>query len=121
MDVMQQIIETGHVSRGWLGIEVQDITPELAESFGLKNTAGVIIAGILRSGPAAAAGLKPGDVITSVNGQNVRDSRDVMNSIATLPPKSKVRIDILRMNKTQTLEAVVGERPPLQQRRDRRG
>lgn len=121
MDVMRQIIETGHVSRGWLGIEVQDISPELAESFGLKNTAGVIIAGILRSGPAAAAGLKPGDVITSVNGQNVRDSRDVMNSIATLPPKSKVRIDILRMNKNQTLEAVVGERPPLQQRRDRRG
>ena len=121
VDVMQQIIEKGHVSRGWLGIEVQDITPALAESFGLKNTAGVIIAGILRHGPAAKAGLKPGDVVTEVNQEPVRDSRDVMNSIAKLPPKTKVRIDILRLKEKMSVEAIVGERPPLQQHQDRRG
>jgi|GEM_PF-21917 len=121
VDVMQQIIETGHVSRGWLGIEVQDITPALAESFGLSSTAGVIIAGILRNGPAAAAGLKPGDIILEINRQAVRDSRDVMNSIAKQPPKSKVRVDILRLKEKMSLEAEVGERPPLQQRREHRG
>jgi serine protease DegS len=68
-DIMSQIIETGQVSRGWLGVEAQDITPQLAESFNLQGVTGVIIAGIQRSGPAAQAGLRPGDIITSINGQ----------------------------------------------------
>lgn len=121
IDVMQQIIETGHVTRGWLGIEVQDITPALAESFGLKNTAGVIVAGILRAGPAANAGLRPGDVITQIQNTPTRDSRDVMNIIAKTSPTELVKIVILRKGKEMELEAEVGKRPPLRSQADRRG
>ena len=96
INVMQQIIQSGHVSRGWLGIEVQDITPALAESFDLKNNAGAIIAGILRSGPAAQAGLRPGDIITQIDSESVRDSKDVMNIIAAKKPKSEITIEIIR-------------------------
>jgi serine protease DegS len=121
IDVMQQIIETGHVTRGWLGIEVQDITPQLAESFGLKDTQGVIVAGILRNGPAANAGLQPGDVIKQINGEPMRDSRDVMNVIAKTAPEQKVDISILRQGKKDEIKAAVGKRPPLRSQAERRG
>jgi serine protease DegQ len=66
---MEQIIANGSVTRGWVGIEVQDITPEIAESFGLKNTDGALIAGVLRGGPADRAGIRPGDVLVAVDGK----------------------------------------------------
>jgi len=121
IDVMKQIIETGHVTRGWLGIEVQDITPQLAESFGLKDTNGVIVAGVLRSGPAADAGLQPGDIIKSIQGDPMRDSRDVMNTIAKTAPGDKVKIDIVHQGKPSEIQATVGKRPPLRSQADRRG
>jgi serine protease DegS len=121
IDVMRQIIETGHVTRGWLGIEVQDITPQLAESFGLKDTSGVIVAGILRNGPAATAGLQPGDIIKEINGEPMRDSRDVMNVIAKTAPGESVNIKILHQGKPTEVTASVGKRPPLRSQADRRG
>ncbi len=121
IDVMRQIIETGHVTRGWLGIEVQDITPQLAESFGLKDTSGVIVAGILRNGPAAAAGLQPGDIIKEINGEPMRDSRDVMNVIAKTAPGDTVSITILHQGKPSEVKASVGKRPPLRSQADKRG
>jgi serine protease DegS len=121
IDVMQQIIETGHVTRGWLGIEVQDITPQLAESFGLKDTQGVIVAGILRNGPAANAGLQPGDIIKEIGGEPMRDSRDVMNVIAKTAPEEKVTITIVRQGKKKEIQAAVGKRPPLRSQAERRG
>jgi len=121
IDVMRQIIETGYVTRGWLGIEVQDITPQLAESFGLKDTNGVIVAGILRNGPAANAGLQPGDVIKEIGGEPMRDSRDVMNIVAKTSPGEKVEITILHQGKKTEIEAVVGKRPPLRSQAERRG
>jgi serine protease DegS len=121
IDVMQQIIETGHVTRGWLGIEVQDITPQLAESFGLKDTQGVIVAGILRNGPAANAGLQPGDIIKEIDGEPMRDSRDVMNVIAKTAPEEKVTITIVRQGKKKEIQAAVGKRPPLRSQAERRG
>jgi len=111
INVMQQIIQSGHVSRGWLGIEVQDITPALAESFDLKNNAGAIIAGILRSGPAAQAGLRPGDIITQIDSESVRDSKDAMNIIAAKKPKSEITIEIIRQGKKIELKGNVTERP----------
>jgi serine protease DegS len=111
IDVMQQLIQHGRVIRGWLGIEVQDITPELAESFGLKDTRGVIVAGILRDGPAANAGLKPGDIIKTINDQEVHDTRQVMNTIANITPDGDIVIGILRKGKTLDLEGKVGQRP----------
>ena len=121
MDVMQQIIKNGHVTRGWLGIEVQDTTPDLAESFGIKDNIGVILAGILRNGPADKAGLKPGDVITHIDGNEIHDSRDVMNAIAQKTPDSTVKVEILRQGKKMTVDATVGVRPALRSSADRRG
>jgi len=115
INVMQQIIQTGRVTRGWLGIEVQDITPELAESFGLKNNVGAIIAGILRNGPAAQAGIRPGDIITQIDNKPIRNSKDAMNIIAEKPPKSEISVSIIRQGKTIELKGNVAERPAQRQ------
>ena len=111
LDVMQQIIKNGRVVRGWLGIEVQDVTPALAESFGLKDARGVVVAGILRNGPAAVAGLKPGDVILDIGDKEIHDSHDVMNATAQKTPGTSVSIKIIRQGHDMTLDAKVGERP----------
>jgi len=120
IEVMQQLIQNGRVIRGWLGIEVQDITPALAESFHLKNTQGVIVAGILRNGPAAQAGLKPGDVIKKINDKEIENTRQVMNTIANVKPDSQITIDIMRQGEAITLEGVVGQRPKQQARSQQR-
>ncbi|MFN2308811.1 MAG: Do family serine endopeptidase [Gammaproteobacteria bacterium] len=110
-DVMRQIIEHGRVVRGWLGIEAQELTPLLAESFGLTRVQGVLITGVLRGGPAEQAGLQPGDVVTTLNDQPVSNARDSMNRIAALPPGTNLRIDGLRRGERFTAQARVGERP----------
>jgi serine protease DegS len=120
-DIMSQIIETGQVSRGWLGVEAQDITPQLAESFNLQGVTGVIIAGIQRTGPAAQAGLRPGDIITSINGQTASDSRTMMNLIARVKPGAQVKVNIWRDGEEQTLDITVGQRPKPQGQLSNRG
>ncbi len=110
-EVMSQIIETGHVVRGWLGVEGQDITPQLAESFGLHGVRGVIIAGVQRSGPAARAGLRPGDILTHINGQPVIDSKTAMTLIAGFAPGTRITLRILRAGLQMELKATVAERP----------
>ncbi|MBT7308429.1 MAG: trypsin-like serine protease, partial [Gammaproteobacteria bacterium] len=75
--VMKQLIEHGQVQRGWIGIEMQNLTPELADSFGINTTHGAIIAGIYRNGPAAKAGLMPGDIITHVDGQLIQNGEEI--------------------------------------------
>ncbi|MFN3398446.1 MAG: trypsin-like peptidase domain-containing protein, partial [Sulfurimicrobium sp.] len=77
--VMEQIIQNGGVIRGWIGVEVQDITPELAESFKLPSSSGTMIAGVLRGGPADKAGVRPGDILQAVNGIPVKDSAAMLN------------------------------------------
>lgn len=110
-NIMQQIIETGHAIRGWLGIEVQDISPALAESFGLADTKGVIVAGVLRNGPADKMNLRPGDIMTEVDGKAIIDSRSVMNMIAMVKPNSNISVKILRRGKEIILKGDVGVRP----------
>jgi serine protease DegS len=112
-DVMKQLIEQGHVQRGWLGIEAQDLTPELADSFGLPDTNGTLIAGILRGGPADKAGIEPGDIIQSINGQNVPSSRSAMNYIAQSGPNTELEIRGLRGNKPFKLTAKTAIRPDI--------
>ena len=110
-DVMTQIIEHGEVIRGWLGISVQDITKELAQSFGLPSTDGVILSEIMRNGPAHRAGLLPGDVITHVNDQAITNVRNGLNLISQNKPGSKIKIKAIRKSKAFETEAVVGQRP----------
>lgn len=109
--IMQQIIETGSVTRGWLGVSMQNITPELAESFGLKKTGGALIAGVLKNGPADDAGIKPGDILIAVNGKHVSDSSEMLNMVASLAPGKSAILTILRNGGQQDMQVRVGKRP----------
>ncbi len=110
-NVMESIISTGQVVRGWIGVEPQDITPELAESFGLARKSGTIIAGVLRGGPADKAGMRPGDILIAVEGKPVADTTEMLNLIAQLTPGTKAKMTVLRRNQESTLEVSVGKRP----------
>jgi serine protease DegS len=110
-NVMKQIIEQGHVVRGWLGIEAQDLTSQLAETFGMTSTAGVLIAGVLRDGPADAAGILPGDVVTSIDGTPVADAQQAMNIISEKSPDTLIRIGGVRKGQAYTTRARVIQRP----------
>ncbi|WP_050464233.1 Do family serine endopeptidase [Herbaspirillum autotrophicum] len=112
-NVMEAIINHGQVVRGWIGVEPQDITPELAESFGLTKKTGAIIAGVLKGGPADKAGLKPGDILISVEGKPVTDTTEMLNLIAQLTPGQKAKMTVLRKSQETVLEITVGKRPPL--------
>ena len=109
--IMEQIIKSGSVTRGWVGIEVQDITPELAESFNLKNVDGALIAGVLKGGPADAGGIRPGDILLAVNGNKVSNSASLLNLIAALKPAEAARLTVARKQQVLDLKIQVGRRP----------
>ncbi|KMM85861.1 serine protease DegS [Pseudomonas taetrolens] len=115
MEVMKSIIEHGQVIRGWLGIEVQPLTPDLAESFGLSGRPGIVVAGIFRDGPAQKAGLQLGDVILSIDGVPASDGRRSMNQVARIKPSDEVSILVMRNGKETKLTAEIGLRPPQEQ------
>jgi len=110
-NVMEAIIKTGHVVRGWIGVESQEITPEMAASFGLTRQSGAIIAGVVRNGPADKGGVKPGDILLTVNGKPVADTNSMLNLIAQLTPGEKAKMTVLRKSKETTLDVTVGKRP----------
>jgi len=110
-NVMKQIIESGHVERGWLGIEAQDLTPQLAESFGLKDTHGMLIAGVLRGGPADTAGVEPGDVVDRLDGREVENARAAMSRIAQAGPGVRLKLEGIRDGKRFAVTATTGNRP----------
>ena len=109
--VMEQIAVNGSVTRGWIGIEAQDITPELAESFKLGQARGSLIAGVLNNSPADLAGLKAGDVLLAINDKEVFDSSGMLNLIALLKPNEKAVLKIARAEKEMNINVVVGKRP----------
>ena len=109
--VMEQIISQGSVIRGWIGIEAQDITPELAESFKLKEVRGSLIAGVLRGSPAERAGLRPGDVLLGIDGVQVTDSSSMLNLISSLKPDNKAVLSIARNQNKVQVPITIGKRP----------
>jgi len=110
--VMESILTSGSVTRGWIGVEPQNLSRELAESLNIpKDTAGALISGVLEGGPADKAGMKPGDVLTQVNGQAVNDVVTLLNRIAQTSPGDGVKINLLRKGKPMTLMVQVGKRP----------
>ncbi|NMM28398.1 MAG: Do family serine endopeptidase [Glaciimonas sp.] len=112
--VMESIIKTGQVVRGWIGVEPQDITPELAESFGLTKKTGAIIAGVLRDGPADKAGVKPGDILVAIENKPVTDTTEMLNLIAQLTPGNKAKFTISRRNQDSIVQVTIGKRPKIQ-------
>lgn len=106
--IISQLVEHGEVRRGRLGFVVQDLTPELAEAFGVARKKGVVVARVEAKSPAQKAGIKVGDVITAVNGREVDNSAQVRNEIGLLRVGSEVEIEVLRDGKTRSLTASVG-------------
>ncbi|MDD3529339.1 MAG: Do family serine endopeptidase [Gallionellaceae bacterium] len=109
--VMDEIVRHGAVVRGWVGIEVQDINPDIAESFGLRSTQGALIAGVLRGGPADRAGIRPGDVLLAVDGKPVRDSGSLLQLISALKPGNSAQLRLLRERGEMQMNVRVERRP----------
>jgi serine protease DegQ len=109
--VLEQIVRTGTVTRGWIGVEVQSITQGIADSFKLEESKGVIIAGVLRGGPADKAGVKPGDVLLAVGDKEVAGTPNMLNVVAALAPGSRANLTLHRGGKKLVVQVVVGRRP----------
>ncbi|HWV89869.1 MAG TPA: Do family serine endopeptidase [Burkholderiales bacterium] len=114
--VLEQIVKTGGVTRGWIGVEVQEITPALADSFKLGGQRGALIAGVLRGGPADKAGIKPGDVLVEVQGKPVADPTAMLNLIAALAPGTPAKMKLKRQGQDVDATINVGRRPKPQPR-----
>ncbi|MFN2646216.1 MAG: trypsin-like peptidase domain-containing protein [Burkholderiales bacterium] len=114
--VLEQIVKSGAVTRGWIGVEAQTINPAVAESFKLGTTRGALIAGVLRGGPADKAGVKPGDVLVEVQGKPVADPAGMLNLIAALPPGEPAKVKLKRQGQDLDATITVGRRPKPQAR-----
>lgn len=109
--VLEGLVRDGQVTRGWIGVEPNDLTPELAETFGVKSMEGVIITGILNNGPAAKAGLLPGDVIRSIEDKPVADVARLLTMVSSLKPGSPAKFTVERKNKRLEIVVTPGVRP----------
>ena len=109
--VLDGIVQDGKVTRGWIGVEPNTLSAELAETFGVKAQQGVIITGVLHNGPAAQGGMLPGDVITAVEGKAVRNVAELMTAVAALPPGAPAGFTVQRANETSELQITPGTRP----------
>jgi serine protease Do len=109
--VYGQLVKTGKVARGWLGVAMQPLTPELAEKLGIEGAKGVLISGVVRGSPAEEAGLKPGDVIIRWNGKPLTDPAELGKAAAWMKIGEDAKITILRDGKEQTVTVQIGERP----------
>jgi Do/DeqQ family serine protease len=109
--VMAQLMSKGRVVRGWLGVVIQDVTDELASSFGVREREGVLVADVMKGGPAEAAGLRPGDVVVELNRTRVREVPDLQRRVAGVAPGERVRVVIVRDGARQPLTVTIGEMP----------
>ena len=109
--IMEQIVQTGSVIRGWLGVSMQDMTQELAESFGLEEPNGALIASVLKDGPADKAGIKAGDILIGIAGKQLKNSSEMLNVVAALPPGETVTVMVIRNKREKSIPVKVGVRP----------
>jgi serine protease Do len=109
--IIDQLIDTQHVSRGWMGVAIQNVTPELAEYYGIKDTGGVYVAKVYEDNPAHEAGLKSGDVIIAINDEKINTSRDLTITIANLKVDETVDVKIVRDGKEKIVKVTLGKRP----------
>ena len=116
--IMEQIIQNGAVTRGWIGVEAQEITSELAESFGLPDTEGALIAGVVRGSPADTAGVRPGDVLLAVSGKAVKDPQVMLDLIASLKPDERAAFRLRRDKNIVEVQVKIGKRPAMRAEKD---
>jgi serine protease Do len=110
-EVMTQLIANGRVVRGWLGIAIQDLTDELAAGFGISSKSGVLVADVLKDGPAETAGMKPGDVIVELGGAPIKEVTELQKRVAAIPPGRATALTVLRDRKPTRLTVKIGEQP----------
>jgi Do/DeqQ family serine protease len=110
--VMEALIKDGRVTRGFLGVEQRDLTPEIAQTLKLPVKQGVLITGVLQSGPASAGGLRPGDVVVSIGEKPVTNTRQLLNAVAALRPQAVANLGVQRGDKALDVNVTVGQRPP---------
>ena len=110
-DVVGQLQAHGKVTRGWLGVSIQSVTPEIASSLGIKDSKGALVAEVVPNGPAAKAGFEQGDIVTAINGQAVEDNRDLTRKVALVPSGQTATFTVLRQGKMENLKAQIGNRP----------
>lgn len=109
--VLEQIVSAGEVTRGWIGVEIQELTLELAASFGLDNAEGALISGVLRGSPADRAGIKPGDILVRLNGAQVRSAAEMLKMVAAIAPGQQSEFMVRRNGAELDLKVAVGRRP----------
>jgi S1-C subfamily serine protease len=109
--VLESIVKDGQVTRGWIGVEPNELSAELAESFSIRARSGVIITGVLQNGPAASAGIKPGDLIVKVAGESVRNVPELLSRVAELAPGKSASFEIQRKDQLLDIQVTPGIRP----------
>lgn len=109
--VAQQLVKQGKVIRGWLGVVIQDLTPALAEEFGLKKSEGALVAEVLKNSPADKAGLKQGDVIVKYNGKSIKNASELRTFVGLTRPGTRVNLEVIREGKPLVLKVTIGEYP----------
>jgi len=115
-EVMDALIRDGQMTRGWIGVQPRDLTPEFADSFQLPVREGVLVTGVLRDGPAAQAGLKPGDVVTAIGGVKISNTAQLLRAVGALKPPASAVLAVQRGSDAMTLSVPVARRPPAQPR-----
>jgi serine protease Do len=109
--VIAQLKDKGSVSRGWIGVQIQPVTADIADSLGLKKAEGALVAEPQANSPAAKAGIESGDVITSVNGETVKDARELARTIGGMPPGTSVKLDVLHKGQDKVINLTLGQLP----------
>ena len=115
-EVMDALIRDGQMTRGWIGVQPRDLTPEFADSFQLPVREGVLVTGVLRDGPAARAGLKPGDVVTAIGGTRISNTQQLLRAVGALKPPASALLEVQRGGESLTISVPVAKRPPARPR-----